>query len=1093
MSQERFLQQLQIILNPSHGNVKEATGILQKEYYTKPESLLFLIQVATSHDNVDLKQLAAVESRSLVAKHWLKIPSEQKPQIREQLLRSALNESAPLVRHACARIVSAVAKIDLNDGEWGELPQFLLQAATSAKQEERAVGTYILFTILETLGEGFQEKFLDLLQLFDKTIRDPESAEVRINTLIALSKLALHLDSDENETAVQAFQNIFPAMVAVLKDTIDQEDEARTMQAFEVFQTLLGCDPELLNPHLKDLVVFMNQLASNTELSDDTRTQAISFLMQCVSYRKIRVQGMQLGDQLTRSCLAIATELGDLDDDDEVTPARSALGLLDMMAQSLSPSQVVVPLLNTLGQYFENSNPNYRRAGIMSLGMCIEGAPDFLSTQMKQILPIVFRLLQDSDSTVRQATLDTVARIADDLPEDLCKQHATVMPLLLQNLASAMQEYNGEEKGQKVEMIKSGLSAIDTVVSGMDEKDVAPYQTELVPLLQKLFRHPDFKIKGHTASALGSIAGSAGEAFLPYFHETMHLMQEYATLKSSEDELELRASIIDSMGEMSSGAGPEQFKNYVGPLMQASEEALHLDHSRLKESTYLFWGVMAKVYSDEFTPYLDGVVKGLLDCLEQGETDMEVSLGAAAKDLIGQEVTIAGHKVRVAGADDDDDFDDIEDLDADDDAADWEDLSTVTPAALEKEVAVEVLGDVITHTGKSFMPYFEKTIEHLLPLAEHPYEGVRKSTISTLHRSYASLWQVCERTGQVPKWEPGKPLVEPPAELKKFGEILMKVTLTMWSEEDDRTTVSDINRNFADNLRFCGPYLISDRDTLETVTTLVTTIITKQHPCQVELDLGEDGTDMPEETSEFDWIVIDSALDVVSGLAIALGADFVNIWPTFEKFILRFASSGESIERSTAMGCLADIITGTGSAVTPYTGNFLQVIERRLTDDDMQTRSNATYAIGRLVEKSEANQEIIAAYPTILEKVEHCLQIQESRLPDNAAGCVARLIMKHRDHVPLDHVLPALIAVLPLTTDYDENEPIYRMICQLYKAEFNGVNELTPLLLPIFQAVLTGDSNQVEDEQRIELIELVGWLNKMQPGGAASWIEQLGA
>lgn len=759
---------------------------MQKDFYNNPEALLFLIQIFTSHQNTDLKQLAAVEARSLVSKHWLKIPAQQKPQIRNQLLTSTLEEQAPLVRHSGARVISAIAKIDLQDGEWAELPQWLFQAATNASKEVRAVGMYILFTILETLGDGFQSKFVDLLQLFDKTIRDPESAEVRVNTLLCLSKLAMHLDADEDAQAVRAFQEIFPAMVAVLKDSADQEDEDRVMQAFEVFQTLLGCEPQLLNPHLKDLVLFMNGLASNTEMAEETRTQAISFLMQCLRYRKLKIQGMQLGEQLTRTALQIATELGESDDDlDEITPARSALGLLDMLAQFLPPSQVVVPLLKSLGQYFNNSNPDYRRAGIMALGMCVEGAPDFISTQMKEIFPVVLQMLSDPEPKVRQATLHGVARLADDLAEDVSKQHQQLMPLLLQNLAGAMQQYNGEESGITIDIIKASVAAIDAVVDTLVEKDIVQYQADLVPVLHKLFQHPDFKIKALSASALGSIASSARDAFLPYFDDSMHAMQEFAILKNSEEELELRASVTDAMGEMSVAAGPERYKNYVGPLMQASEEALRLDHSRLKESTYIFWGAMSKVYGEDFTPYLDGVVKGLLDCLEQDENDLEVSLGEAARDLVGQEVTIAGHKVRVADADDDDDV--IQGLEGeDDDEGDWDDLSTVTPVALEKEIAIEVIGDVITHTSQSYMPYFEKTIEIVLPLAEHPYEGVRKSTISTLHRAYAALWQVFEAAGRVQKFEPGKPLSEPPQEIKKFGEILMTATIKMWAEEEDR-------------------------------------------------------------------------------------------------------------------------------------------------------------------------------------------------------------------------------------------------------------------------------------------------------------------
>ena len=74
-----------------------------------------------------------------------------------------------------------------------------------------------------------------------------------------------------------------------------------------------------------------------------------------------------------------------------------------------------------------------------------------------------------------------------------------------------------------------------------------------------------------------------------------------------------------------------------------------------------------------------------------------------------------------------------------------------------------------------------------MPLCEHPYEGVRKSTISTLHRSYAMLFSIAEENGQMPKWQPGLPLqVQPAKEVQKFGEILMTATVKMWTEEDDR-------------------------------------------------------------------------------------------------------------------------------------------------------------------------------------------------------------------------------------------------------------------------------------------------------------------
>lgn len=306
---------------------------------------------------------------------------------------------------------------------------------------------------------------------------------------------------------------------------------------------------------------------------------------------------------------------------------------------------------------------------------------------------------------------------------------------------------------------------------------------------------------------------------------------------------------------------------------------------------------------------------------------------------------------------------------------------------------------------------------------------------------------------------------------------------------DNSATVADINRNMAENLRFCGPALIADETVLHNVIQMITDIITKQHPCQIEFGPEEEAFEAGEETSEFDWVVVDTGLDVVSGMAAALGQSFAELWKVFEKTILRYASSTESLERATAVGVLAECINGMGAAVTPYTSTFLKLLLHRLNDEDPQTRSNAAYAVGRLVEHSTSD-EVVKEYPTILTRLESCLSMNVSRLQDNATGCVSRMILRSRESVPIKDVLPVLAGILPLKNDFEENEPLYRMICQLYKWEDETVRSLTPQLLPVFQTVLTGDEDQLEDERRAELIELVKWLNQMQ-AGAAPWVEQL--
>lgn len=227
--------------------------------------------------------------------------------------------------------------------------------------------------------------------------------------------------------------------------------------------------------------------------------------------------------------------------------------------------------------------------------------------------------------------------------------------------------------------------------------------------------------------------------------------------------------------------------------------------------------------------------------------------------------------------------------------------------------------------------------------------------------------------------------------------------------------------------------------------TVVTTILTRSHPCQQDLG-DEDEEQEVEGSSEYDWLVIDTALDVVIGLAAALGSAFGELWKVFEKPILKFASSNENIERSTGVGVIAECTANMGSAVTPYTAKLLTTLLKRLSDTDLETKSNAAYATGQLISNSTDSKTYLSQFETVLSKLETMLSLEGSRIKDNAAGCISRMIMAHPERVPIPSVLPALVNLLPLTDDYEENAPVYECIYKLCEFFFG-------LLYPLWRVL----------------------------------------
>ncbi len=153
------------------GRLKAATAQLRADFYPLPESLTVLLQLLLSDQPSPIRQLAATQAaRSLVPKHWKKLPGEQKDELRQQLLQGTLQEEDQLVRHASSRVITAVAKIDLQNGDWLDVVDVVMRAASSPDRRQREVGTYLLFTSLEAIGETMKDRFPEMLQIFTKTI-----------------------------------------------------------------------------------------------------------------------------------------------------------------------------------------------------------------------------------------------------------------------------------------------------------------------------------------------------------------------------------------------------------------------------------------------------------------------------------------------------------------------------------------------------------------------------------------------------------------------------------------------------------------------------------------------------------------------------------------------------------------------------------------------------------------------------------------------------------------------------------------------------------------------------------------------------------
>jgi hypothetical protein len=226
-------------------------------------------------------------------------------------------------------------------------------------------------------------------------------------------------------------------------------------------------------------------------------------------------------------------------------------------------------------------------------------------------------------------------------------------------------------------------------------------------------------------------------------------------------------------------------------------------------------------------------------------------------------------------------------------------------------------------------------------------------------------------------------------------------------------------------------------------------------------------------------------MEVIAGLAVALGDQFGELWKMFESLILKYASSQERFERSAAVGTMADCIEAMKGGCTPHTKRMMTIFAKRLQDEDPETKSNAAFGTGLLCSNS-TDKDIVSNYGPILQILEPVLDVNNAkatddsraRLVDNAAGCLARMIKAHPEAIPLPQVLPRLVELLPLRNDFRENEPVFDMIIAMFQAQEPTIQGLTGQLLPVLEAVMGPPEDQISDETRSKLGELVQYLRK---------------
>lgn len=1049
---EETLKQIQ---TPDSNVIKQATKRLNSELLTNSLALPALIHILQNSSDETSRQLAAVEARKIAINSWDKVDAQLKPEIRNTLLNSAFNEPVQRIRHSSARIISAISEIDLDNGEWSDLLPNLVNAIEGSDSQVKETAVFTLYTILETQVPALLEHVPGFLKLFSQLLADPSSRDIRVNAVLSLDVLSQFIEQDAEIDAQQAqqFKTTIPGMVDVLKDVIASDDDEKVKTVFNVFNSLIFLDNKLVGEHLTGLIQFIAEISANTQLNEEYRVFGLQFLISCVSMKKSKIISNKLGPQITLIAARIASEPIDIEDElnnedeenenEENSPPNLALRLVAILSAELPPSQTITPFFENLSSMLSSSNQFERRAALLIIGVASSGAPDYFSTQIGKIIPVLSEGLKDSETIVRVAALKSLSQLTSELQDIVAEHHEVLLPLIINIIDNAT----------SVMTYKNACYALDGLIEFMSFESISKY---VEPLMNKLFgmlqQANSSSLRAAIVSAIGSTAFASGKSFQPFFDTSIQLLEPFVsnvteTEGMSEEDIELRALTFENISTMARAVGSGNFSNYATPLVDAAYISLQSSVSRIRESGFAFISNMAKVYGSEFAGFLDKIVPEIFKCLEQEEFTFNVE------------------------GDDAEDEDEEEDLD--------NKFHVHTGITIEKEIASVALSELALGTGKAFAKYVEPSIKSLADQIENSY-GMREASLNALWKIVKAMFVASYGEKKAPKGVPQSSFVE--ADVLQLIKQVREITIQNLGEEFELTMVACILDNFSDAINSLGPIAVidnaSETEQLENLCVQLMNILKKEHPCQAE-EFEEEEIE-EEEASETDALLFESALEVLISLATSLEGDFNKVFTSFKDVISSNVNSKSKNMRVSAIGALAEISAGVKSS-NPYSQELLEVFSERLSNDkSLDVKGNSAYGIGIVIENSDV--DFSSAYPSILNLLFDLLgktdkqagnvdaddeETQEvvNRSYANACGCVARLALKNEAAVPLEHVIQPLLSHLPLKTALEENVPIFKLIIKLFEKDDQLINSQVEAVVNIFAEAFT------KEFERIKLLE----------------------
>jgi len=1018
---ETLLAQL---LEPDTKVINEATAKLTKLLET-PESTIYIFERLSNSGNLGVRHHAALLVRRRLKNTWENLQQNVRDGMKDTLANIILHQETPRpIRKASADIISVISKILIPAGTWPTYLPFVVSLIKSdTRADLRETGLYLLQQIMEfaldTDSDLVSNNFKDITELIGKGLQD-SSIDVRVQSMACMNTFVECLTLD-NE--VEIFLALLPPLISAIKVCVDDHEE-RVAIGFEVLNYIAESHIGQIKNLLPDLLVFMLTIGTNLDIPITIRQKALMFLEFVISTKPKTFVNSNLLETTIQVAFQLMTEPED-DISGEDTGSKYGAQLVDTMCLVMPPNLIWPHLMSKVSQFTKHSDPEYRKAAINAIAILAEGCMEEVEEIFDELMPCVLNGF-NQENVVRQASCIAIAELAKNLPDFIIPYGEQLVPIMIQ----------GIQDSQDLVRVKS-CYAIQECSTSLKEYFM-PHIEPLLKRLVEMLTDSNIEVQELAVGALSAIVEMAEESIAPYFTPIIDVMKKWMVI-TDKKQISIRARATECVATLAT-VQKELFLPHFAECIQIVLNGFQLDSAELRVFIYGYCEHMARLFTEQLTPYVDTLVPCVFASIE--------SMDGFA-DLPEDDFTV----------------DVSQDLD----------LQKLGQVVDEKDAAISLLGWLAFNYCTIFQKYIERATEDLMTMVNFMMSPSTSSCATLALVQLCSCVQTLLDPDQ--SWVVG--VVEPlnPAVSAMINEVMERMLENLENTEDIivRNTLDAIG-----NLAIAfGPAAIQQDAMVEIVNAMIS-LLKREAPCQLVRESFDEGD------SEF--AVFACTMEAVSQFARVYGNTFV---AALEQFLMCLPPYLEPNSPTNFKNCiiatLAEVVQELKDSFSPYCATFLPICMDLLVKiSDKSMKHNACYCAGLLVQYGGASvHQFFEKLCAVLSQTMTLDPIKYETVLDNACGSLARMINVAPNLVPVDQVIPAILGLLPLRSDYEPAIAIHESIFNLFKVNHSSVVNSAGQITTIFvQELLTNSLPSTPDNDLRN--QLVGFLKGVYGANKAS-------